>query len=171
MAKPRISVLSEEDIQRIHEASLKVLRDVGVRVTNPQARLGLADAGVNISQGSDIVKFPESIVMQAIEQAGKQYILHGRDPKRVARYGYGDQNQISSPGEYAWFDHQTGERRDPLLKDTIDAAILGDALPNITIVGGMSVPRDVPDEVRDIVMTATLVKNTTKPTWCWASGR
>jgi len=144
---------------------------VGVLVQNSFILERLAEKGAVIDRSKGIAKFKEDTVTWALETTGKKYILHGRNPERIARYGYGDHNLISSPGQYSWFDHHSGERRAPTLEDGIAAATLGDALPNITIVGGMSVPMDVDEEVRDIVLTAQLVKTTSKPTWCWASSR
>ena len=45
MPKPKITLLDEAEIQAIHETSLKILKDVGVRVSNPQALDCLAEAG------------------------------------------------------------------------------------------------------------------------------
>ena len=169
MTKLYIELLSKAEIESIHAASLKVLKDVGVVVTNPKILEILAEAGAIIDKGKRIARFDDSMVMRALDSTEKKYILHGRNPERVARYGYGDQNLISSPGQYTWFDHHTGERRQPTLQDTIAAATLGDALPNITIACGMSVPMDVHENIRDVVVTAQLVKTTSKPTWCWPS--
>jgi trimethylamine---corrinoid protein Co-methyltransferase len=171
MTKPHIELLSKGDIQAIHETSLKVLKDVGVVVTSPKILESLAEAGAIINKEKRTARFDENMVMRALETTGKKYILHGRNPNHVARYGYGDQNLISSPGQYSWFDHHTGERRQPTLQDTIAAATVGDALPNITIACGMSVPMDVHESIRDVVVTAQLVKTTSKPTWCWPSSR
>ena len=169
MTKLHIELLSKEEIDSIHEASLKVLKDVGVVVTNPKILELLAEAGARIDKEKHTARFDEIMVMRALDSTGKKYILHGRNPERVARYGYGDQNLIASPGQYTWFDYKTGERRQPTLQDTIAAATLGDALPNITIACGMSVPMDVHENIRDVVVTAQLVKTTGKPTWCWPS--
>ena len=171
MTKLHIELLSKDEIQSIHETSLKVLKDVGVVVTNPKILESLAEAGAIIDKEKRTARFDEIMVMRALESTEKKYILHGRNPNRVARYGYGDHNLISSPGQYTWFDHHTGERRQPTLQDTIAAATLGDALPNITIACGMSVPMDVHENIRDIVVTAQLVKTTSKPTWCWPSSQ
>jgi trimethylamine--corrinoid protein Co-methyltransferase len=167
MATPRITLLSAEDIQAIHDTSLKILRDVGVLVRSTKVLEYLAVAGARVDRASGIARIDERTVLEAIETTTKQYAIYGRDGRHVARYGYGDQNLISSPGQYAWFDHRTGERRTPLLQDATAAATVADALPNVTVVGAMSVPGDVPPEVRDVVVTAELVKTTTKPTWCW----
>jgi trimethylamine--corrinoid protein Co-methyltransferase len=171
MPKPQIKLLSTEELRAIHDASLKILRDVGVLVRNPQVLEYLAAAGAAVDRSTGIVHFSEEIVLKALESTTKQYVIHGRDGERTARYGYGDQNLLSSPGQYAWFDHRTGERRTPLLQDATAAATVADALPNVTIVGAMSVPADVPPEVRDVVVTAELVKTTTKPTWYWPVSR
>ena len=171
MTLPHIELLSKDEIQAIHETSLKILKEVGVVVTSPEILDYMANAGAIIDKEKRTARFDENLVMWALESTGKKYILHGRNPDRVARYGYGDQNLISSPGQYTWFDHHTGERRQPTLRDTVAAATVGDALPNVTIACGMSVPMDVPEGIRDVVVTAQLVKTTSKPTWCWPSSR
>ena len=163
MPKPRLSLLSPQEIQSIHEASIRILRDTGVRVHNPAMLDRLAGAGASVQASSQLARFSEQVVMAAIESAGKRFILYGRQEGRVARFGYGDGNVISSPGQFSWFDHHTRQRRQPLLSDARAAGRLGDFLSNITIVGGMAAPADVPVEVRDVVLTAELVKATGKP--------
>ena len=106
-------------------------------------------------------------MLDAVAAAGKQYVLHGRAPGRVARYGYGECNLMSTPGQFAWFEARTGQRRDPTLADARAAITLGDALPNVTVVGAMAVPLDVPTPIRDVVVTAELVRGTGKPTRTW----
>ncbi|NIM93341.1 MAG: hypothetical protein GTO18_06485 [Anaerolineales bacterium] len=171
MSRPQIKLLIEDEIQSIHETTLHILGNVGLLIKNPYVLDRLAEAGAIVNKGNDLARFDEDIVMWALESTGKNYIVHGRDTNHVARLGYGDLNLISSPGQYAWFDHLTGERRDPLLQDAIAAAKVGDALSNITIIGPMSVPTDIPLAVRDVVLTAELLKTTTKPTWCWPVSR
>jgi trimethylamine--corrinoid protein Co-methyltransferase len=74
---------------------------------------------------------------------------------------------MSSPGQYAWIDLQTGQRRPATMQDAHDAIRLGDALENITIVGAMAQPEMLSEKYRDVVLTAELVKGTGKPTRCW----
>ena len=171
MSNPAISLLSRSDIEAIHDTSLKILRDVGLRIHHVGVLERLAQAGAFVDRHPRIARFSEGQVMEALEVAGKRFIVRGRDPEHVARYGYGDVNLISSPGQYGWFDHHGGPRREPLIQDAIHAARVGDALPNITIVGAMTAPVDVPDPVRDVVLTAELVKHTAKPTRAWPVSR
>jgi trimethylamine---corrinoid protein Co-methyltransferase len=171
MPTPAISLLSQKDLQAIHDTSLMILRDVGLRIHHVGVLERLAQAGAFVDRHPRIVRFSEEQVMEALEMAGKRFSVRGRDPERVARYGYGEINLLSSPGQYAWLDHHGGSRRETRLKDTIHAARVGEALPNITIVGAMTAPVDVTDQIRDVVLTAELVKHTTKPTRAWPVSR
>ena len=167
MAKLVTAILSIEEIQHIHVTSLRILENTGVSIHHQMVLNKLAEAGAQVDFNKKLVHFNADLVMWALEKAENHFILYGRDLQKVARFGYGDQNLISSPGQFAWFDRHTGVRRDPLLQDLLDAAKVGDALPNITIVGAMAVPVDVPLAYRDVISTAELVKATHKPTRCW----
>lgn len=167
MANIRIQVLSEEEIRNLHDATLTILRDPGVRIHHPGVLDLLAEHGAPVDRASQVARFPEGLVMESVRSAGKQYVLHGRDPQRVARFGFGDLNQISSPGQYGWIDSETGEHRSATLQDARDAIRLGDALGNITIVGSMGQPQEISEKFREVVLTAELVKGSTKPTRTW----
>ncbi len=172
MTTIRLQFLSEQEIQAIHDASLAILRDTGIMVHHDEMLKLLAEAGAQVDWTHKIARLPENLVMDCISRAGKQYVLHGRDPERSARFGYGDLVLMSSPGQYAWIDSETGQRRPSTTQDLRDAVCLGDALPHITIVGAMAIAADVPVAYRDVFLTAELVKGTTKPTRCWvANGR
>jgi trimethylamine--corrinoid protein Co-methyltransferase len=164
---PSLQILSQSEIDAIRDASLIVLRDTGVMVHHDEVLRLLGEAGARIDEGHKIARLPEKLVMDSVAQAGKQYVLYGRDGNRVARFGHGDLVLMSSPGQYAWIDLQTGQRRPATIQDTRDAIRLGDGLENITIVGAMAQPESVSEKWRDVVLTAELVKGTAKPTRCW----
>lgn len=162
MPAPKLTLLSNEDIERIHTASLTILNKTGVLIHNPRIRQLLAEAGIRLEPRGKVY-FSEQQVLKAIQTAGKKFTLHGRNPERQARFGYGEFNVISSPGQFTWFDHHSRQRREPVLQDARAAGRLGETLPNVNIVGGMAVPVDVPAEILDVVLTAELLKNSTKP--------
>lgn len=171
MPQIHLDLLSLDDIQAIHQTSLEILSRAGVIVHHNQILEHLAESGAQVDFTGKRARFRPEMVQMALNQAGKRYVLHGRDMEQVARFGYGDLNLMSSPGQYAWFDHRNGHRREPTLADTRAAGALGDALSNITIVGAMTAPVDVPTAIRDVVLTAELLKATTKPTRCWPISR
>jgi trimethylamine--corrinoid protein Co-methyltransferase len=162
-----VVILSEREIQDIHEAALLILRDAGVVVHHEGVLKVLAEAGAQVERQRKIARLPERLVMDCVARAGKQYALYGRDLACTARFGHGDLVLMSSPGQRAWIDSQTGQLRPATMQDLRDAIRLGDALPNITIVGSMAQPAELSENCREVVLTAELVKHTSKPTRTW----
>jgi len=166
------SILSDADIRSVHESALGLLRRTGVRVHHGGVLRRMEEVGAAVDPNHQRVRFPEELVMRSVQQAGKTYVLHGRDRRRTARFGQGELNVMSSPGQRAWIDSITGDRRSPTLADSRAGIRLADALPNISIVGALAQPAEVPDGLCDVLLTAELVKGTTKPGRAWVrSGR
>ncbi len=163
----RLQALTKREIEAINDASLTILRDTGVMVHHDQMLRLLGEAGAEVDAPHKIARLSEKLVMDSVNRAGKQYVLYGRDKTRTARFGYRDLVLMSSPGQFAWIDLETGQRRPATIQDTRDAIRLGDALENITIVGAMAQPETISEKYRDVALTAELVKGTTKPSRCW----
>jgi trimethylamine--corrinoid protein Co-methyltransferase len=167
MAKISVKVLSDSEVNDIHEASLVILRDTGIMVHHQETLRLLGQAGAKVDEGNNIARLPEKLVMDSVAKAGKKYILYGRDRNHQARFGYGDFVLMSSPGQYMWVDSKTNKRRAATLQDARDAIRLGDALDNISIVGSMAQPEEIPESYRSVFLTGELVKGTTKPSRSW----
>jgi len=174
VATIHIQLLSGQEIQAVHDASMAILRDTGVIVHHDEVLNLLAEAGAQVDWTHKIARLPEQLVMDCITHAGKKYVLYGRSPEytrdqATARFGHGDLVLMSTPGQYAWIDSETGRRRSSTTRDLRDAIRLGDALPHVTVVGAMATAADVPVAYRDVFLTAELVKGTIKPTRCWVT--
>ncbi|MHC4693807.1 MAG: trimethylamine methyltransferase family protein, partial [Planctomycetota bacterium] len=100
MAKIHTKILSNSDIQTIHGASLAILKKTGIMIHHDEVLKLVGQAGAKVNKDSKIARLPEQLVMDCIAKATKQYILHGRDLKCTARFGYGDLVLMSSPGQY-----------------------------------------------------------------------
>ena len=167
MATIQVNFLSEREIQGIHDASIEILRNTGVMVHHEEILQLLGEAGAKVARNNRIAHLPEKLVMDSIAQAGKKFLLYGRDSTRPVRFGFGDLILMSSPGQFGWIDTETGRRRPATIQDARDAIRLGDALDNIDIVGVMAQPEEVCEKYRDVFLTGELVKGTAKPTRCW----
>jgi len=166
----KLTVLSPSAIEAIHEATLELLRTVGVHFPDAEALDVLAQGGAEIDRTSQVARMPPRLVQDALSRCGRRYTLYGRDRARSIRYGNGEFILVSSPGQFAWVDDDGRNRREPALSDTRAAAIVGDALDHIDVVGGLGMALDVPAAWRDVVMAAELIKATSKPTQVWISG-
>ena len=146
---------------------MAILEKTGVLVHHEEVLDLLSQAGARVSKEERRARLGEKLVMDCVSRAGKRYVLHGRDPSRRARFGFGDFVLMSSPGQFGWIDLQSGERREATLRDARQAILLGDALENISVVGAMAQPAEFSEKYRDVALTAELVKGTAKPTRCW----
>ena len=164
-------VLNDEQIVRIHEASLAILQRVGVVVPHPEVLDRFAAHGAQVDRESQRVRIPPKVVESCLAQAGKKFTLYGRDLSKKAEYGVGKRNYNSSGGQALWLDHVTGERRYPSLADVGTAARLGDALEHLNIVGAMADPHELPISYRCVEVMAELLRNTNKPLMMWFYNR
>ena len=130
-----------------------------------------ADSGAKVDWGKKRVRIPSDVVSRMLDTAGKNFTLHGRDPAQTARFGQGKRNYNSIAGEALWLDELGGQRRYATLEDVAMAARLGDALDELTIVGAMSDPHEIPSSYRCVEVAATMIKNTTKPITFWFHDR
>ena len=78
--QPSLRVVSEEQLDQIHYATLEVLERTGVQLTHPKAREILQGAGARIS--GDRVHIPSWMVEQAIRTASPRLILGKRNGER-----------------------------------------------------------------------------------------
>ncbi len=167
----KVSVLSENEIQQLHRASLTILNEVGVQIPHEKVLRRFAEEGAVVDWVSQRVRIPERVVEWALEVCGKQFTLYGRDRTKTAEFGTGRRNYNTTAGEAFWVEDDSSGRRYATLEDVATAARLVDALPNITIAGAMSDPNELPPEYRCVCVAAELLKNTTKPIMFWFHDR
>ncbi|MBW6464547.1 MAG: trimethylamine methyltransferase family protein, partial [Firmicutes bacterium] len=73
------SVLCEQDLAAIHEATLKVLHTTGLRVLSARAREIYSGAGCSVDSMTGMVKIPAHVVNDAIEAAPARVLLAARN--------------------------------------------------------------------------------------------
>src|SRR5512139_3792711 len=104
-------VLSEKERYEIHERTLKVLANTGVRVETARGRSILGDAGAKVDEGTHIVKFPRSLVEEALRLAPKRFTLGGRRPGWHLSMNDGECVLLADGGAFLVLDSETGKRR------------------------------------------------------------
>ena len=75
------TLLTFEQVQRIHQASLEILENVGLLVRNEKARAVFAKHGCRIDAETQIVKFPRAVVEEFRKVIPPTFTFRGRDPK------------------------------------------------------------------------------------------
>ncbi|TKJ31761.1 MAG: trimethylamine methyltransferase [Chloroflexi bacterium B3_Chlor] len=152
--------LSEEQIRRIHEASLAVLEATGISVDNEEAQALFREAGARVD--GNRVRISRAMVEEALDQAPSRVLLAGRDAahdlllegKRIYAGTGGSPTQVLDPGA------QTV--RPGTLSDLADLVRLADALEHVDFVVIPLYPTDVPTVNVPINRFYTSLTNTTK---------
>jgi trimethylamine--corrinoid protein Co-methyltransferase len=159
---PRLQLLSRDQIESIHLASMKLLEDVGVKIYNDAALKLLVDAGVEVDFDNKLARIPQHLVKESLVKAPSTIRLYSRDGKhdRVL-----ERNRVTyNPGSTALFilDSKTNETRRPLSTDLADLARLTDALEYIQAQSTALVVSDVPEAIVDRYRLFVVLKNSPK---------
>lgn len=160
-------ILTKQQIDHIHQASLTILERTGVIIPHEEMLSRFAKHGANVDIKERHVKIPSELVMELISKAGKEFTLYGRDLSKKAEFGFGKRNYNTTAGQAFWIDNIGDKPRYTTINDVITAVKFADALEQINIPGAMSDPHEVPVEWRCVKVAVEAIKNTTKPIMFW----
>jgi len=133
MKTARFEVLSQEEVERIHAASMEILADVGIKVNYRKAREIFREAGAKVDEETMAVRLPENLVRWAADQAPRQFSLFGIDAEFRLEVGP-DQTEpifagLGTPTRI--IDLESGAVRMATRQDMIDHIILINACEHI----------------------------------------
>lgn len=130
MYKAKLKVLSENDIERIHRTTLRILWKVGVMVKDPEARKILKREGAKVDEETMRVFIPPYMVEEAVRRAPKTFAVYGRDLDR--KYIVDIDTLYYEPmiGRLFIYDFEKKNIRRTSLNDVENLIKIADALPN-----------------------------------------
>lgn len=79
--------VSEDELESIHRASLRVLSDIGVDVLHDEARAIMKRHGADVREGEVRVRFDADMILELIAHAPPEFTLHARNPAHDLRFG------------------------------------------------------------------------------------
>lgn len=126
-----LSVLSDSEIQMVHETSLKVLAEVGVDVMDETIRSKLLAAGARPGAASQRVIFTEKMVMEAVQKCERNIVLNSVRGESY-RLEPGSRFYSSCCVDPFIIDNQE-DKRPPRLEDCRKNSLLIDALDLISM--------------------------------------
>ena len=74
-------LLSPEEVQRIHEASLEILDQVGLEVNNPRARERFREHGCRVDDATERVTFPPAVIEECLKSIPPKFTFYAQDPE------------------------------------------------------------------------------------------
>jgi trimethylamine:corrinoid methyltransferase-like protein len=158
----RLEILSSDEIRRIHEATLWIIENVGVRFPSQRA-LGIwGDAGAAVDRERMIVKAKPDIIEAALKHCPPNYPLAARNPSQDLPLD-GNHVYLGTDGcGVEVIDIATLEKRTSRLQDIRDIARIGDALGEIAFHWVPVAAQDTPVETRGLHEVKAIWENSTK---------
>ncbi len=158
----QLRFLEERDVERIHETSVRILEEVGIKVGLEEAREIYRRGGAEVGSDPWILKLPPGMIDEALRSAPQKILLCGRqesndlvleDAKVYAGTGGAELNVL---------DLETQKLRRATLKDIADIARLVDGLEHIDFYIRPVESEEVPPERIDVNKYYASLANTSK---------
>lgn len=161
-SKLKLNVLSRSDITSIHQATLSVLDEVGVRFPHVESLKILADHGVKVNWNTQVARFPAGTIEAWLKKAPSQYTLAALDP----------QQDLPLDGKHVYLgtdgcgveiiDLDNGDKRRTTRKDVAEIAHVVDQLDEIAFHWVPISAQDCPAHVRSLYELEATWSNSTK---------
>ena len=161
--------VNDEQLELIHDASLRILEQIGIDVLLPRARDIMLEAGATVK--GQRVCFDRELIMSSIASCPSQFTLHARNPAHNIQVGdtFINFGTVASAPNTNSLD---GGRRPGNHKDYQDFMRLMQSLNILHFTSGYPVePIDLHASVRHLHCLADCVTLTDKVFHCYSLGR
>jgi trimethylamine---corrinoid protein Co-methyltransferase len=142
-----LRILTEADVERIHEAALDVLAETGVMFHNDRALDVLEEHGAAVDRETTVARIPASAIEEALATLPRGFTLGGRDPEFDLPVD-GEHAYLASDGCATFVREADGSVRPSVKQDVYDAARVVDGLPNLSATSALVSAQDTPEESR-----------------------
>lgn len=156
-----IQILTDQELNRLHDASMEILRDVGVSFKDREAVEIFKSHGARVD--GDVVFLKESHVRKALDTAPSRFTITARDPKKSLTVG--GENLVLAPGYGAPFVvTPSGKQRKATLEDYNNFCKLVQTSRYLDSNGFLMVePSDLPSDTAHLDMLMSSIVLCDKP--------
>jgi trimethylamine---corrinoid protein Co-methyltransferase len=158
---PGFRILSRSQMDAIHDASMRILAQTGVRVYNGEAVGLLRDAGAFVDDDVQ-VRIPAHLIEWAVGASPSNVTIYNRSGSDAMQLGRRRTYFGTGSDTPNVIDPYTGERRLAVLADVGNFARICDALAHLDFVMCMGIASDKEPAVAELHHFLAMVRNTTK---------
>ncbi len=160
-AIPVYEVLNQEGLERIHEASLQILEQIGIDFRDAEAAQMWRDAGAEVERFR--VRIPRQLLMGLVAKNPSRFTVHARNPERSTEIGGNKVAFAPTYGSPFVYDFDNQRRYGTLadLNQFHKLAYMAPAMHNTGAV--ICEPVDIPIPKRHLHITYSAIKHSDKP--------
>ncbi|MBW2495198.1 MAG: trimethylamine methyltransferase family protein [Deltaproteobacteria bacterium] len=160
--RPRLTLMTEEQIHESHANVLKLLHETGVRVDSPSI-LQMLETKLGSKSQDRIVKFPQEIVEEAIESAPKSIDVYDRRGEHRLKLGE-DRLRFGTGVTALFYQDPADDTIDVFKRENFRNLVrLSSGMKHYDVISTLGIVRDVPAGLSDLYGSLEHISNTTKP--------
>ena len=158
---PPIEPLSTDEIESIHQASLRVLAELGMKVTDVEARKIYTEGGARVDQAEEMVYLDPEMVEEVMALAPAEYTLNARNSDKSITIG-GNHITFSGVAGPAFVSDLDRGRRPGTYAELCDYKKLFQSFDIIHYALGGFEPLDLPENSRHLDILLAQIRYTDK---------
>jgi trimethylamine--corrinoid protein Co-methyltransferase len=149
--RPKLSLLSQGDVERIVAGAFDVLAATGVKIKHPEALQVLSDCGAKVDFSDQVAKIPRELVEKSLKTV----------PSSLAFCPYEGDEPVKLEGDTVHFvldsaplyllDSKNKALKKAKTKDMVEIIRLVDCLEHVSCMTACVVPDDLPVSICDVI--------------------
>lgn len=161
--RPRVSMLKDEDVERIISSAYDLLGSTGVKIMHAEGLQILGDHGANVDFSTQVATMPQALIEKCLETV----------PASLAFYNFAGDESVQLEGDTVNFvldsapvyllDSETKKIRSAKTRDMVDIVKLVDRLEHVSCITACVVPDDVPIGLCDVIRFYLTLVHSKKP--------
>ena len=163
-----LQILGDNEIIRIHRASLQILEKIGIHVEDERALSYFKKYGARIT--GDQVRLPENLIENILDTCKSQIKIFDRDGNLVMEPGCGNVYFGTCGAAASILDWRNSVTRDAVLTDCDEVMRLCDVLEQIEFICPPVQPTDLKDDLCDRYQAKVALLKTKKPLFLQSFG-
>ena len=157
------NLLKENEVRKIHESSLWILENVGIKVRNEEARNIFVKAGCKLEEDGLTVKLPMSLVEEQINNFVPRFTFRARNPEYDITLPNDRPCIVTASSAPDIVDPKTRERRRATSTDIANIAFLVNELEGYDVFSISTLAADAPEGQFSLSRFYPALKNCQKP--------
>ncbi len=149
--RPRLSLLRNEDVERIIAGAYELLAGTGVKIKNEEALKILADHGASVDFSAQVAAMPPDLVEKCLKTVPSSLEFYNYTGDQTVRLEGDMVNFVLDSAPVYLLDSETKKIRTAKTKDMVDIIKLVDNLEHVSCITACVVPNDVPINLCDVI--------------------
>ena len=168
---PPVEMLSAEQLEQIHDTSMRILEEIGLDFLDDEALDILAQAGAKVDRAAQHAWIDRGLLLEAVARAPREFTLRARNPAKSLRIGGNAIAFVSTSGTAFASDLDDGRRPGTLSDVHKLMKLVHMCNPIHVLESQITEPQDIPVQVRHLERGRAIFTLSDKPVAQAAHGR